>query len=115
MDVRRALALVGLNTAVNQLPQGLQSVLQSGGFPLSALQANRLMLARAIVSNPSLLIVDGTLDAFGDSDFTALMKTLRQDDRAVLIFTHVPEIAHLATNCVSLGNMEYRGSPRGLN
>jgi putative ABC transport system ATP-binding protein len=61
-DVRDALRAVGLLEAVYALPGGLNTVLTPDGGPLSANQAVRLGLARAIVGRPRLLILDGTLD-----------------------------------------------------
>jgi putative ABC transport system ATP-binding protein len=61
-DVREALQLVELWDEVLALPHGLDTMLQTGGFPLSQSQVARLMLARALVSKPRLLLIDGTLD-----------------------------------------------------
>lgn len=61
-DVREAMQLVELWDEVLALPHGLDSMLQTGGFPLSQSQSARLMLARALVSKPRLLLIDGTLD-----------------------------------------------------
>ena len=64
LDVREALA--GGRTCSTKccsLPDGLNTALQTDGPPLSSSQALRLMLARAIVGHPRLLLIDGTLDA----------------------------------------------------
>ncbi|MFO0939474.1 MAG: ABC transporter ATP-binding protein [Pirellulales bacterium] len=60
--VREAIHQVGLTEAIANLPHGLDSVLQSDGQPLSIAQQAQLMIARAIVGNPKLLIIDGLLD-----------------------------------------------------
>lgn len=65
-DVREALDLVGLLDEVLQLPQGMNTRLVTGGAPLSNSQALRLMVARAIVGRPRLLVIDGTLDPLPD-------------------------------------------------
>lgn len=65
-DVRDALNAVGLLDELLKLPNGLNSVVQTGGSPLSESQARRLMLARAVVSRPRLLLIDGTLDGLSD-------------------------------------------------
>ena len=61
-EVRAALQAVGLWDETLSLPQGLETTLQSGGFPLSSSQAIRLMMARAIATRPRLLLMDGVLD-----------------------------------------------------
>ena len=60
--VRESLAEVELLSEVYQLPDGLQTQLLRQGWPLSSGQAARLVLARAIVGRPRLLLIDGILD-----------------------------------------------------
>jgi putative ABC transport system ATP-binding protein len=62
-DVQWALQFVGLEDEIRNLPDFLETELSSGGSPLSATQAARLMLARAIVSRPPLLLIDSLLDS----------------------------------------------------
>ena len=61
-DVSAALEAVGLLDELLDLPDGIQTILQPHGRPLSHRQACRLMIARAIVGRPRLLILDGALD-----------------------------------------------------
>jgi putative ABC transport system ATP-binding protein len=61
-EVRSALQAVELWDEALSLPQGLETTLQSGGYPLSSSQAIRLMIARAIATRPRLLLIDGVLD-----------------------------------------------------
>ncbi len=65
-DVRDALETVGLLDPILQLPEGLNTYLQTGGRPLTNSQAAQLMIARAIVGSPRLLVIDGTLDLLPD-------------------------------------------------
>lgn len=60
--IRDALRDVGLWDEILSLPEGLETTLMTGGRPLSPSQASRLMLARAILSEPRLLLLDGALD-----------------------------------------------------
>jgi len=73
---RTVLADVGLLDDVLQLPQQLDTPLASTGYPLSSTQLRRLMLARGCVTNPSLLLIDGTLDLLPDQAASALVKWL---------------------------------------
>lgn len=61
-DIRRALVDVGLFDDVSRMPEGMRTQLVTGGSPLSGSQVQQLMLARAIVGEPRLLILDETLD-----------------------------------------------------
>jgi putative ABC transport system ATP-binding protein len=67
-DVCKALSDVGVLDELLSLPKGLETILQPHSRPLSDRQASRLMIARAIVDRPRLLILDGTLDQIGRGD-----------------------------------------------
>ncbi len=84
-DVRDALQRVGLLDEILKLPEGLNTVLQTNGSPLTSSQALRLMLARAIVGRPRLLIIDGTLDGLPDRTIVELLKGLAQDSPWTLL------------------------------
>jgi ABC-type bacteriocin/lantibiotic exporter with double-glycine peptidase domain len=75
-DMRDALEQVGLLEGILRLPDGLEMVLTSNGAPLTENQLRRLMLARAIVSQPGLLLIDGVLDSFPDAEADELMGML---------------------------------------
>lgn len=66
--VVRALADVKLLDEVHALPQGLDTELHTHGRPLSQRQACRLMIARAIVGRPRLIVLDGVLDQVDQRD-----------------------------------------------
>lgn len=65
-DLRDALRTAGLWEAIQVLPDGLETRLTSAGRPLSQGQMIRLMLARAIVHQPRLLLIDEALDQIED-------------------------------------------------
>jgi ABC-type bacteriocin/lantibiotic exporter with double-glycine peptidase domain len=80
LDVREALDAVGLLDELLKLPDGLNTHLQTGGAPLSSSQAARLMLARAIVGRPRLLLIDGTLDRLPDDLVAEILERLMAKD-----------------------------------
>ncbi len=66
-DVRNTLNSVGILDDILRLPEQLDTQLSSTGYPLSSIQLQRLMLARACAGNPNLLLLDGTLDLMPDA------------------------------------------------
>lgn len=65
-SAREVLERVGLLGSVLDLPQGLNTPLQTGGLPLSPGQRVQLVLARALLRRPKLLILDESLDWLDD-------------------------------------------------
>ncbi len=61
-DLWRALAGVGLAEVVSALPDGLRTVLLPGGAPLTDAQGRALLVARALVGDARLVVLDGVLD-----------------------------------------------------
>ena len=74
--IRDALEQVGLLDSVLTLSEGIETDLTSAGAPLTENQLRRLMLARAIVGKPGLLLIDGVLDTLPDEEAEELMGTL---------------------------------------
>jgi putative ABC transport system ATP-binding protein len=62
-EMREVLAKVKLLDDIDQLPEGLKREFKGDYAPLSLGQAERLMIARALLRSPSLLILDGALDS----------------------------------------------------
>jgi ABC-type multidrug transport system fused ATPase/permease subunit len=60
-DLQWALRFVELDGDIDSMPQGLNTLVSSGEPHLSLSQILRLLVARAIVTRPQLLIFDGTL------------------------------------------------------
>jgi len=65
-EVDEALARVGIADAIRALPDGLYTPLATDGWPLSPGQVACLMLARAVVTRPSLLLLDEALAPIED-------------------------------------------------
>ncbi len=99
-DIRRALERVGLWEDVLKLPSGLESRLQTGGYPLTYSQTVRLTLARAICSTPSILLIDGILDLLDPEERMTLWAELEHcpDLPTIVIATHDMNIAAKCKN-----------------
>jgi len=93
--VRAALSMVGVVEDIYALPEGLQTVLKGQTGPLSRGQAARLMIARAILSEPRLIILDGILDWVDEATVSGLLSELTgpRAPWSVLVLTHEASVA----------------------
>ncbi len=101
----RALADVRLLDELLALPQGLDTTLLPHGRPLSHRQACRLMVARAIVDRPRLLILDHLLDQIDAPDDQQWLSTaLFATDRpwTLLCMTERPDVLARCTRVLAL-------------
>ena len=94
-EVERALQAVGLLKDIVNYEHGMETVLNASGAPLSSTQIKLLLLARAIVTSPSLLIVDGILDDLGEAAIQQVTQTLFADDNpwTLIVMTGSASIA----------------------
>jgi putative ABC transport system ATP-binding protein len=102
--VREALDTVGLLDEALRFPEGLNTMLQTGGAPFSSSQTCRLMLARAIVSRPRLLVIDGLLDMLPDALADGILDRLLAPEApwTLLVITHREEIRRRCRRTISL-------------
>ena len=95
-DIQWALEFVELDEDVDHLPDGLTTMVtgHSGQFTLS--QTLRLLLARAIVTRPHVLIVDGTLHSMIPSVREVILRRLCSKDEpwSVIFVSNDPTFAH---------------------
>lgn len=62
-QIEEVLALCGLSEDIQNFPMGLHTIVQSGGNTLSGGQAQRILIARAMIGKPKLLIFDEATSA----------------------------------------------------
>lgn len=73
-DILWAIKHVGLSTFAKQQPQGLNSMIYPQGRFISTLMSKRIILARAIVKRPDLLIMKEPLEQFEKEEAERLLK-----------------------------------------
>ncbi|SKA76017.1 ABC-type bacteriocin/lantibiotic exporter, contains an N-terminal double-glycine peptidase domain [Prosthecobacter debontii] len=79
-EIRAALEKVGLLSVLLRRPEGLNLRLKIGGAPLSSNQRTRLLLARALVQQPRLLLIDELFDSLDKESFNSLTKAILDPD-----------------------------------
>lgn len=91
----RALAVAQLAPVVAQLPAGLDTWIGEGGARLSAGQARRLVLARTLLRDPLVLVLDEPTENLDATTARALLAALAEArvGRTVILITHDPAAA----------------------
>jgi ABC-type bacteriocin/lantibiotic exporter with double-glycine peptidase domain len=102
--VTSALERVGLLEDVLAMPQGMGTQMLPGGLPLSSRQRQRLLIARALVHRPALLLVDDLLDGMDPETLQDVIEILaaRENGWTVLIATRDPSVARVCDRHVEI-------------
>jgi ATP-binding cassette subfamily B protein len=103
-DVRRAAAVVQATGFIDALPKGLDTVVGERGLSLSGGQRQRIALARAILSDPRILVLDDATSAIDASTEASIHEALRDElaGRTVLLIAHRESTLHLADRIIVL-------------
>ena len=82
-------------TFVDELDEGLDSMIHQGGKNLSGGQRQRLTIARALVKKPEILILDDSASALDFATDAALRKALKTlDSTTIIVSQRVSSLMH---------------------
>ncbi|MBL8806863.1 MAG: ATP-binding cassette domain-containing protein, partial [Rhodospirillales bacterium] len=103
-EVRLALERAGAWSFVSSIPDGIDAPVGERGGRLSGGQRQRIAIARALVRQPRLLILDEPTAALDEATERELCRTLAALARhtTVLAISHRPALAEVADRVVRL-------------
>jgi ATP-binding cassette, subfamily B, bacterial len=123
-EIERAAELAGAAGFIADLPEGYGTVLGERGFSLSGGQRQRIAIARAILADPAVLVLDdatSAVDATKEHEIRAALTTV-MEGRTTLVIAHRPATIALADRVAVLDGGRIveegthgellRGSPR---
>ncbi len=89
-DVWRAIRYAQLDEFINDLPDGLDTVVGERGIRLSGGQRQRIGIARALYHDPSVLVLDEATSSLDTETEKSVMKAVRemQGKKTILIVAH---------------------------
>ena len=117
-EVDEAAKLAGLSTDVAGFPQGLFTVIGERGITLSGGQKQRTAIARALVRNPLVLILDDSLSAVDTATEERILNALKEvrKGRTALVVSHRVSSVKDADHIIVLddGRIVERGTHESL-
>ena len=101
-DVRRAARLAGADEFIDDMPDGYETIVGEQGYTLSGGQRQRLAIARAVLADPRVLILDDATSSVDPTKEHEIRAALREvmAGRTTLIIAHRPATIALADRVV---------------
>jgi ATP-binding cassette subfamily C exporter for protease/lipase len=111
--------LLGLADWINQLPQGLDTVIGQAGMPLSGGERQLLGLARALYGKPRIVVLDepnANLDTASERIFYQAIARMKQQGTTFVIISHLQHILNIADFMLVMfqGQMIRYGKPHDV-
>jgi ABC-type bacteriocin/lantibiotic exporter with double-glycine peptidase domain len=79
--IHEVLEIVGLKTFLREQPEGLNTILYPDGKRMSFTISKKIVLARAILKQPKVLILEDALDRFNQDETNSIINYLSHKDR----------------------------------
>ncbi|MEJ7583155.1 MAG: ATP-binding cassette domain-containing protein, partial [Acidimicrobiales bacterium] len=100
--IERAARLAGADQFIGELPHGYGTEIGERGYSLSGGQRQRIAIARAILADPRILILDDATSAVDPTKEHEIRDALAQvmDNRTTLVIAHRPATIALADRVV---------------
>lgn len=89
-QLEKAIQLAYFEKDLNMLPEGLNTLVGEKGVALSGGQKQRISIARALIKNPDILILDDSLSAVDAKTESHIIKNIRDErkEKTTIITTH---------------------------
>lgn len=87
-EVEEVLDIVGLREEIEKMPMGLYTFVSDDNLTISLGQKQRILLARAIIQKPSLLILDEATNSLDNLTQRAVTEYIEKLDATAIIVAH---------------------------
>ncbi len=114
-EVERACRITGADEVIGRLPKGYETRLADFGVELSRGEKQRITLARALLKNAPILILDEATASIDRLSSHEIMRTVFEElpNRTILVVTHEAMLLGLVDRviCVRDGRICFDGTP----
>jgi ATP-binding cassette subfamily C protein len=87
-QVEETIRAVGLDEDISKMPMGLHTVIAEGAGTISGGQAQRILIARAIVGNPRIIFLDEATSALDNYTQSQIVDTLEKLKATKIVIAH---------------------------
>lgn len=115
-DVLRAVELAEIKEDIEKMPLNFHTEITSDGFGISGGQRQRIALARALLTDSSILILDEATSSLDNLTEQKIIKNLLELDKTIIFIAHRLKIAEYAERIIVLekGNIVEEGNHKEL-
>lgn len=104
-DIMSAVRISCADEFVDDLPDGLETVIGERGMGLSEGQIQRIAIARAILYGAPILLLDEATSALDEATEEKLLRNLRElENRTCIIITHKPAALNVCNKEIRIDN-----------
>ena len=102
-SIERAAAIAGLDTDVQDFPEGFDTLVGERGITLSGGQKQRTAIARAVLREPNILILDDALssvDTYTEEKILSQLRGVMRQRTSLIVSHRVSTVRHADLICV---------------
>ena len=103
-DIEKALEAVCLKDDIDKLPMGLSTFVSNDNLTISGGQKQRILLARAILSKPSVLVLDEATNSLDNVTQAAFTEYIFNSDMTAIMIAHRISTIKKCDNIIFLDN-----------
>src|SRR5207253_9776140 len=101
--IERAAEIAGLGTDVSDFPEGFDTMVGERGITLSGGQKQRTAIARAVLREPKILILDDALssvDTYTEEKILSQLRGVMRQRTSIIVSHRVSTVRHADLICV---------------